>query len=81
MLLSCQIEELMLRNTVECERTENLQILNQVVSSTRVVLVESNVCVYCNQALNQSFLAFDCSHLAHFEVFIHNIKLLITLTF
>jgi hypothetical protein len=57
----------MLRNTVECERTENLEILNRLVGSSKTILIESNVCVYCRQIGNQSFLAFPCSHLAHIE--------------
>lgn len=58
MLVSCQMEELLLRNTVECERMENVDVLRKLVNSTTSVLIETNVCVYCQQEFKQSFLAF-----------------------
>lgn len=48
----------MMESTIECERDENLAILQQLVNSSKSMFVETNACVFCQKALNQSFLVF-----------------------
>ncbi|KAI6236515.1 Vacuolar protein sorting-associated protein 8-like protein [Aphelenchoides besseyi] len=70
MLLSCEMDELMLESTIEGMRYENFDSIAQLSCTTKMLhcpLIECDHCVYCKNELTQSFLVFNCSHLSHVD--------------
>ncbi|KAI6214048.1 hypothetical protein M3Y94_00222700 [Aphelenchoides besseyi] len=61
MLLSCEMDELMLESTIEGMRYENFDSIAQLSCTTKMLhcpLIECDHCVYCKNELTQSFLVF-----------------------
>uniref|UniRef100_A0A914D570 Vacuolar protein sorting-associated protein 8 central domain-containing protein n=1 Tax=Acrobeloides nanus TaxID=290746 RepID=A0A914D570_9BILA len=70
LILSCQVEEIMLKNTIECVQLEWIDDLNKMISSSKRLvapLIDTDVCIVCMKPLTKSFKLFNCGHMIHIE--------------
>ncbi|CAD5226792.1 unnamed protein product [Bursaphelenchus xylophilus] len=68
-LFSCQIDRQILVQTRKCIEYETVDLLTELTSASRKLhgVINSDMCVCCNGDIIQSFIIFECGHLAHLE--------------
>ncbi|KAH7731097.1 Protein C42C1.4 a [Aphelenchoides avenae] len=71
LLISCQLEETLMRNTIRCMESEYLQDITRIRLLSRhagAPLVRSDYCIVCSERhSNRSLVLYSCGHMAHIE--------------